>query len=77
MKRILEVACGPGTHSLHLAKTMLQRGSAYVIADIAEEMVKEAKCKFEEPKLISLQSLATSALSRVKRWHQFEKIIQP
>jgi ubiquinone/menaquinone biosynthesis C-methylase UbiE len=48
-KRILEVACGSGMHSLYLAKTMLARGSALVSCDISEEMIKLTKSKFEDP----------------------------
>ena len=46
-KRILEVACGSGLHSLQLAKTMLQRGSVLVSMDISEEMVNMMKGFFE------------------------------
>lgn len=48
-KRILEVACGSGTHSLIIAKTMLKRGSALVSCDISDEMIKIFKSKFEDP----------------------------
>ncbi len=46
-KRILEVGCGSGLHSLYLAKTMLQRGSVMCCTDISEEMIKLTKNKFE------------------------------
>ncbi|TNV76995.1 hypothetical protein FGO68_gene5570 [Halteria grandinella] len=46
-KRILEVACGSGMHSLYLAKTMLQRGAVLVSTDISEEMIGMYKEKFE------------------------------
>ena len=48
-KRILEVACGSGMHSLYLAKTMLQRGSALVCTDISDEMIRLMKDKFDDP----------------------------
>ena len=48
-KRILEVACGSGMHSLFLAKTMLQRGGVLVSCDISDEMINLAKHKFEDP----------------------------
>lgn len=48
-KRVLEVACGSGMHTLHLAKTMLQRGAVLVNCDISEEMIKLARHKFEDP----------------------------
>lgn len=35
-KRILEVACGSGLHSLYLAKTMLQRDAVLVCTDISD-----------------------------------------
>ena len=47
-KRILEVACGSGMHSLFLAKTMLQRGGVLVSCDISDEMINLAKHKFED-----------------------------
>ncbi len=46
-KRILEVACGSGLHSLYLAKTMLRRGAVLCCTDISEEMIKLTKHKFE------------------------------
>ncbi len=49
-KRILEVACGSGMHTLYLAKTMLQRGAVVVSTDISEEMIKMSKKRFEDPK---------------------------
>ena len=48
-KRVLEVACGSGMHSLFLGKTMLQRGAALVSCDISDEMIKLFKGKFEDP----------------------------
>ena len=45
-KRILEVACGSGLHSLYLAKTMLQRGSVLTCTDISNEMLKHMNTKF-------------------------------
>ena len=48
-KRILEVACGGGLHSLYLAKTMLQRGSVLVSTDISAEMINLLKTKFDDP----------------------------
>ncbi len=48
-KRILEVACGGGSHSLHLAKTMLNRGSVLVSTDISPEMIKLSNAKFHDP----------------------------
>jgi ubiquinone/menaquinone biosynthesis C-methylase UbiE len=47
-KRILEVACGSGLHTLFFAKTMLQRGAVVVSTDISEEMIKLAKNRFED-----------------------------
>jgi tRNA A58 N-methylase Trm61 len=41
-KRILEVACGSGLHSLYLSKTMLKRGAVLVSTDISEEMMRLA-----------------------------------
>ena len=49
-KRILEVACGSGMHTLYFSKTMLQRGSVVVSTDISEEMIKMSKNRFEDPK---------------------------
>lgn len=49
-KRILEVACGSGMHTMYLAKTMLQRGAVVVSTDISEEMIKMSKKRFEDPK---------------------------
>ena len=48
-KRILEVACGSGMHTLYFAKTMLQRGAVVVSTDISEEMIKMSKNRFEDP----------------------------
>jgi ubiquinone/menaquinone biosynthesis C-methylase UbiE len=48
-RRILEVACGGGSHSLYLAKTMLQRGSVLVSTDISAQMIKLSKAKFDDP----------------------------
>ena len=45
-KRILEVACGSGLHTLNFAMTSLQRGSVLVSTDISEEMMKFTKQKF-------------------------------
>jgi ubiquinone/menaquinone biosynthesis C-methylase UbiE len=35
-------------HTLHFAKTMLQRGAVIVSTDISEEMIKLAMERFEE-----------------------------
>lgn len=48
-RRILEVACGSGQHSLFLAKTMIARGAALVSCDISDEMIRLFKAKFEDP----------------------------
>ena len=47
-KRILEVACGGGLHSLIFAKTILQKGSVLVSCDISESMMKLTKAKYED-----------------------------
>lgn len=46
-KRILEVACGSGMHSLFLAKTMLQRGGVLVATDFSEKFIDIMVEKFE------------------------------
>ena len=48
-KRILEVACGSGLHSLYLAKTMLQRGSVLACTELSQEMLKLMNQKFQDP----------------------------
>ena len=48
-KRILEVGCGPGKHSLMLAKTFLSIGSVLVSCDISKGMVQAIKQNYENP----------------------------
>jgi ubiquinone/menaquinone biosynthesis C-methylase UbiE len=48
-RRILEVACGSGLHTMFFAKSMLQRGAVIVGTDISEEMINMYKAKFEDP----------------------------
>jgi len=38
-KKILEVGCGPGKHSLMLAKSFLSNGSVLVSCDISKGMI--------------------------------------
>ena len=46
-RRVLEVACGSGLHTLYLAKTMLRKGACLVSTDISEEMIRMIKEKFD------------------------------
>mmetsp|Transcript_12940 Transcript_12940/g.21893 ORF Transcript_12940/g.21893 Transcript_12940/m.21893 type:complete len:140 (-) Transcript_12940:608-1027(-) len=47
-KRVLEVACGPGKHSLLLASSFLRNnGSVLVSCDFSIEMVKGLKTNYE------------------------------
>ncbi|CDW81850.1 UNKNOWN [Stylonychia lemnae] len=47
-KRILEVACGGGYHSLIVAKTMLQKGGVLVSCDFSSKMMKLTKQKYDD-----------------------------
>ncbi|CDW78817.1 UNKNOWN [Stylonychia lemnae] len=47
-KRILEVACGGGYHSLMVAKTMLQKGGALVSCDFSGKMMELTKQKYDD-----------------------------
>lgn len=47
-KRILELAVGSGTHSLFLAKTLLQEGATLVVTEISKGMLELARDKFKE-----------------------------
>ncbi len=42
-RRILEVGCGSGMHTLYLAKTMLLRGATLCCTDISDEMIRMTK----------------------------------
>lgn len=53
-RRILEVACGSGLHSLYLAKTMLSKDSLLVCTDISDKMLELAKVKFEDPDFLAV-----------------------
>ena len=53
-KRILEVACGSGLHSLYLAKTMVSKDSLFVCTDISDKMIDLAKAKFEDPDFLAV-----------------------
>jgi ubiquinone/menaquinone biosynthesis C-methylase UbiE len=46
--RVLEVACGAGTHSLVLAKSFLKRGAVLVACDFSEQMMVKTKAKFDD-----------------------------
>jgi ubiquinone/menaquinone biosynthesis C-methylase UbiE len=50
-KRILEVACGAGNHSLVLATTYLKRGSVLVSTDFSSQMMEFTKKRFEDKEL--------------------------
>lgn len=50
-KRILEVACGAGSHSLVLASTYLQRGAVLVSTDFSAEMMVLAKKRFDDKEI--------------------------
>ena len=45
--RVLEVACGPGKHSVLLASSFLKVGAMLVSCDFSAEMVKELKNNYE------------------------------
>ena len=45
--RVLEVACGPGRHSLMLASSFLKVGSVLVSCDYSELMVKRLADYYE------------------------------
>lgn len=44
--KVLEVACGSGTHSLMLASHFLKKGATLVSCDISTEMIKSFAEKF-------------------------------
>ena len=47
--KILELAIGTGTHTLYLAKTMMQRGATLVCTEISPKMLEYADSKFNDP----------------------------
>lgn len=47
--KILELAIGTGTHTLYLAKTLMQRGSTLVCTEISSKMLEFAHVKFKDP----------------------------
>eukprot|EP00347_Sterkiella_histriomuscorum_P001934 403370107 len=47
-KRILEVACGGGHHSILLASHYLKRGSALVSCDFSKQMMEMTQAKFQD-----------------------------
>mmetsp|Transcript_19374 Transcript_19374/g.32974 ORF Transcript_19374/g.32974 Transcript_19374/m.32974 type:complete len:99 (-) Transcript_19374:630-926(-) len=49
-KRVLEVACGPGRHSLMIAQNFLSpNGSVLVSCDFSNAMVKNLKALYSSP----------------------------
>jgi ubiquinone/menaquinone biosynthesis C-methylase UbiE len=48
---ILELAIGTGTHTLHLANTLVQQGSTFVCTEISMKMLEMARDKFVGDKL--------------------------
>ena len=46
--RVLEVACGPGNHSLMLAQTFLKKGGVLVSCDFSGEMVNKVHHNFNQ-----------------------------
>ena len=46
--RVLEVACGPGRHSLMLAQTFLMKKGVLVSCDFSGEMVKKLHQNYAE-----------------------------
>ena len=44
--RVLEVACGPGKHSLMLAQTFLKKGGVLVSSDYSPEMLNMLEANF-------------------------------
>ena len=46
--KILELAIGTGTHTLYLAKTMMQRGATLVCTEISPKMLEYAHQKFSD-----------------------------
>ena len=47
-QRILEVACGPGKHSLLLATSFLKPKGVLISCDFSEEMIKKLKKNYLE-----------------------------
>ncbi len=47
-QKILELAIGTGTHTLYLAKTMMQRGATLVCTEISPKMLEYAHSKFTD-----------------------------
>ena len=47
-KRILEVGCGSGMHTMFFAKTLLKKGGAIVCTDLSERMMFKCREKFED-----------------------------
>ena len=45
--KVLEVACGPGHHSLMLAQTFLKKGGVLVSCDFSSAMVKKVSANYE------------------------------
>ena len=48
-KKIIELAIGTGTHTLYIAKTLMQRGATIVCTEIAPKMLELANDKFRDP----------------------------
>jgi len=46
--RVLEVACGPGAHSLLLAGTFLKKGGMLVSCDISRSMITRLANRYRE-----------------------------
>jgi ubiquinone/menaquinone biosynthesis C-methylase UbiE len=51
--RVLEVACGPGKHSLMLSSTFLKVGGVLVSCDYSGEMVKRLAANYNSEEIDS------------------------
>jgi len=44
--RVIDIACGPGKHSLMLASNFLKKGGVLVSCDFSKEMVKKLELNY-------------------------------